>query len=130
LFELKNVGKSDYTVKTVSNHLKYLSKYVDLDNPEDVRSSIANKKCSNSYKMRACIFLEQQLYLFSYSRYHLLFLLFSPRIFSSSSSHFKSNKSKSTNQKDKRQKRHFNWDCFMFRLPICLVFREKGDHNA
>jgi hypothetical protein len=30
--------------------LKYLSKHVDLDDPEQVKSYIADKKCSNSFK--------------------------------------------------------------------------------
>ena len=50
LFYLKNIGKSEKTVKTYSYRLLYLGKHANLDNPEDVKGFIADKRCSNSYK--------------------------------------------------------------------------------
>ena len=50
LLKLKAMGKSELTLKFVSDRLKYLAKHVDLDNPEQVNLWIANKECAGSYK--------------------------------------------------------------------------------
>jgi len=50
LFHLKNIGKSESSVKTYSHRLTFLAAHVDLDNPEAVKGFVANKKCANSYK--------------------------------------------------------------------------------
>ena len=48
--KLKARGLSENTLKIVSYRLKYLSRYVDLDNPKEVNEFIANMKVSNNYK--------------------------------------------------------------------------------
>jgi integrase len=50
LLKLKSLGKTESTLKFVSNRLKYLQRYTDLDNPEKVNLFIANKQCSEAYK--------------------------------------------------------------------------------
>jgi len=50
LFKLKNLGRAEGTIKATANRLKHLAKHCDLDDPEDVKNFIANKKCANSYK--------------------------------------------------------------------------------
>jgi integrase len=50
LINLKALGKSDNTLRFISDRLRYLSKHVDLNNPEMVNLFIANKQCSESYK--------------------------------------------------------------------------------
>jgi integrase len=50
LLNLKSIGKADLTVGFVSDRLKYLAKYVSLDNPEEVNLFIARKQCLDSHK--------------------------------------------------------------------------------
>jgi integrase/recombinase XerD len=50
LLNLQSSGKADLTVKFVSDRLKYLSKYADLDDSEAVGLLIARKQCANSHK--------------------------------------------------------------------------------
>ena len=50
LVKLKALGKSEGTLRFVSDRLKYLARHVDLDNPERVNLFIASKECSESYK--------------------------------------------------------------------------------
>jgi integrase len=50
LLKLKSLGKSDGTLTFVSDRLKHLAKFVDLDDPQTVNLYIARKKCSESYK--------------------------------------------------------------------------------
>jgi integrase len=50
LFKLRSLGKTESTLRFVSDRLKYLSRFVDLDDPESVNIFIANKKCSEAYK--------------------------------------------------------------------------------
>jgi hypothetical protein len=44
LIKLKGYGRTDSTLKFVSDRLKYLAKSVDLDNPESVGLFMARKK--------------------------------------------------------------------------------------
>jgi integrase len=50
LLKLKASGKSELTLKFVSDRLKYLAKNVNLEDPEAVNLWIVNKKCAESYK--------------------------------------------------------------------------------
>jgi integrase/recombinase XerD len=50
LLNLQSRGKADLTVKFVSDRLKYLAKYVNLDDPEAVNLFIARKQCLDSHK--------------------------------------------------------------------------------
>jgi len=50
LINLQSIGKAELTVKFVSDRLKYLSKFADLDNADSVNLFIAKKQCSASYK--------------------------------------------------------------------------------
>ncbi|MHA1722251.1 MAG: hypothetical protein ACTSXW_04145, partial [Candidatus Baldrarchaeia archaeon] len=50
LVKLKALGKSESTLRFVSDRLKYLARHVDLDNPDRVNLFIASKQCSESYK--------------------------------------------------------------------------------
>jgi len=50
LIKLKNSGKAESTIFSVSYRLSYLARYVSLEDPEEVKEFIARKKCSNSYK--------------------------------------------------------------------------------
>jgi integrase len=49
---LKNNGLSDGSLRTISYILKELSRHCNLDVPESVKEFIANKKCSNSFKIQ------------------------------------------------------------------------------
>ena len=50
LWELKKSGYAQSTIETTSQRLKTISKFVDLDDPEEVRGWIANHECSIGYK--------------------------------------------------------------------------------
>ena len=47
---MKNNAKSDYTIRNYDKLLRHISKYADLDNPEEVKRFIANKPTSNGHK--------------------------------------------------------------------------------
>lgn len=47
---MKNNGYSEETIQTTSRRLRNLSKTVNLDHPEEVKTHIANMQCSNSFK--------------------------------------------------------------------------------
>ena len=59
LINLKNNAKSDYTIKFVDKALRRLNKYADLDNPEQVKQSIAQMGTSDSYKKNLCYAYKQ-----------------------------------------------------------------------
>jgi integrase len=50
LWELKKSGYAQSTIETTNQRLKTISKFVDLDDPEEVRGWIANYECSIGYK--------------------------------------------------------------------------------
>jgi integrase len=50
LLKLKSLGKAEKTLTFTSDRLKYLSKFVDLDDAQAVCVFIAAKQCENSYK--------------------------------------------------------------------------------
>jgi len=52
LLKLKSNGLSESTLRTIGYILKELSHHCNLDNPESVKEYIANKKCSNSFKIQ------------------------------------------------------------------------------
>jgi integrase len=54
LIELKNSGKSDYTIKTIDKRLHLISKNTDINNPEAVLNYIANKQAANNTKETLC----------------------------------------------------------------------------
>ena len=54
LIQMKNNGLSDYTIDNVNRLLSILDNNTNLDNPEEVKSFIANKQTSNSYKEKLC----------------------------------------------------------------------------
>jgi hypothetical protein len=43
LLNLQSRGKADLTVKFVSDRLKYLAKYVNLDDPEAVKRALLSQ---------------------------------------------------------------------------------------
>jgi len=51
LLNLKSNGLRDSTLKVVSSILKHIEAHADLNNPEDVKRFISEKKCSESYKV-------------------------------------------------------------------------------
>ena len=61
LAQMKNKGKSDYSIKFVDKALTYLSKHANLNNPTEVEAFIAHLKdkngenVSNGYKKNLCI---------------------------------------------------------------------------
>ncbi len=57
---MKKNGLADATIKYTSQRLKHLNQYSDLDNPEEIKQYIANRKVSNGYKNSL---------LFAYSQY-------------------------------------------------------------
>ena len=59
LIQMKNNGKSDATIKHNSNSLSLLNKYTDLNNPETVKTYIANLQRSTAYKKNLCIAYKQ-----------------------------------------------------------------------
>lgn len=56
---MKNNAKSDYTIKNVDKSLTHISKYADLNDPEQVKQFIANKPTSNSHKKNLCFAYNQ-----------------------------------------------------------------------
>jgi hypothetical protein len=50
LLKLKSLRKADKTVEFTSDRLRYLSKFVDLDDSHVVCVFIANKKCEETCK--------------------------------------------------------------------------------
>jgi integrase len=52
LLKLKSNGLSESTLRTIGYILKELSCHSDLDNPQSVKEYMANKKCSNSFKIQ------------------------------------------------------------------------------
>ena len=50
LWEMKKSGYAQSTIETTSQRLKTISKFVDLNNPEEVRGWIADHECSLGYK--------------------------------------------------------------------------------
>jgi len=50
LWEMKKSGYAQSTIETTSQRLKTISKFVDPDDPEEVRGWIANHECSIGYK--------------------------------------------------------------------------------
>jgi hypothetical protein len=50
LLNLKSLEKADLTVKFVSDRLKYIAKYANLDDPYELNLFIARKRCLDSYK--------------------------------------------------------------------------------
>ncbi|MQY62097.1 tyrosine-type recombinase/integrase [archaeon] len=50
LIKLKNQNRSDYTIQTTSKALTTISRYADLNKPEQVKAFIANKQSGNGYK--------------------------------------------------------------------------------
>ena len=47
---MKNQNRSDYTIQTTSKALTTISRYTDLNKPEQVKAFIANKQSGNGYK--------------------------------------------------------------------------------
>ncbi len=54
LLDLKNRGKSDYTIKNVDKLLSLLARDTDLHNPETVLQNIANRTVSTATKQAFC----------------------------------------------------------------------------
>ena len=52
---MKNNGYSYHTLRFVSKALKFLEKNTNLDNPESVKSFIANYQAAESYKKNLCL---------------------------------------------------------------------------
>jgi hypothetical protein len=50
LIKLRSSGLEEQTVKIIGYYLKHIAFNVDLDNPEIVKASIANKECDNGFK--------------------------------------------------------------------------------
>jgi len=50
LLQMKNKGRSDYTIKLVNTSLKHLTRHADLDNPDQVKQFIAQKETTDAYK--------------------------------------------------------------------------------
>jgi len=50
LWYLKKEAYADSTIKAVNKRLKHLDRHSNLDDPENVKGFIANKKCSQGYK--------------------------------------------------------------------------------
>ena len=47
---MKNNGKAETTIQSVSKKLRILASHADLNNPEAVKQYIANHPCSNTYR--------------------------------------------------------------------------------
>ena len=47
---MKTQGFAESTITTVGKRLRYLSRHMDLNEPERVKGFIASKQCSNAYK--------------------------------------------------------------------------------
>jgi len=52
---MKNDNKSDYTINFTRKALNYLNKHTSINEPEAVKTLIANLKVSDSYKKNLCI---------------------------------------------------------------------------
>ena len=52
MLKLKSNGLSESTLRTIGYILKELSHHCILDNPQSVKEYIANKKCTNSFKIQ------------------------------------------------------------------------------
>jgi len=50
LIAMKNNGKAETTIQSVSKKLRILASHADLNNPEAVKQYIANHPCSNTYR--------------------------------------------------------------------------------
>jgi len=50
LFALKNNGLEESSLKSISDKLRHIGRYTDLNNPEAVKEFIANKNGKRSYK--------------------------------------------------------------------------------
>jgi integrase len=55
LINLKNNGRSNYWIKFADKALKFLSKNVNLNNPQQTKEFIANLQRTNGYKKNLCI---------------------------------------------------------------------------
>ena len=55
LYQMKKDAYSDYTINFTRKALKYLAKHTNLNQPETIKSFIANKKTSDNYKRNLCI---------------------------------------------------------------------------
>jgi integrase len=51
LIQLKNDGKAETTIESISKRLKIIAQNADMNNPETVKQYIANHTCSSTYKM-------------------------------------------------------------------------------
>lgn len=60
LIQLKNNGKSDYTIRNVDKFLNILNQNCNFDNPEEVKGFIANHKVTNNTK---------ECYSYAYRKY-------------------------------------------------------------
>lgn len=54
LIQMKNKGRSDYTIRLVRVSLKHLNRHADLDNPDQVKQFIAQKETTTAYKQKLC----------------------------------------------------------------------------
>lgn len=52
---MENNGLSNYTIKYVDKALTYISRYADLNEPEQVKRFIANKNTTTGYKKALCM---------------------------------------------------------------------------
>ena len=50
LFRLKNSGLEEQTVKIVGYYMNHIARNVDLENPDEVKTFIANKQVDNGFK--------------------------------------------------------------------------------
>jgi integrase len=55
LAQMKNKGKSNYSIRFVDKALTHISENVNLNNPQEVMIFIANKDVSNGYKKNLCL---------------------------------------------------------------------------
>jgi len=54
LIKLKNLGRNDSTLRTMSCNLRQLDRNTDLNNPEQVKAYTANAKVTNATKNKLC----------------------------------------------------------------------------
>ena len=59
LINLKNNAKSDATIKFTDKALRRISKYADLDKPEEVKRFISQMETSDNYKRNLCFAYKQ-----------------------------------------------------------------------
>jgi integrase len=55
LIQIKNKGKSEYTIRFVDKSLTHLSEHANLNDPQEAMAFIANKDVSNGYKKNLCL---------------------------------------------------------------------------